>query len=433
MAIQALIIILVVLLGLLALGVPISYSIGISSLVAILQTVPLDVSVLTAAQRTFVGMSKFSLTAIPFFILAGNLMNQGGIAKRLVDFVMAILGKVPGALLVTNVGTNALFGAISGSASAAAAAVGSMVKEGQEEQGYDPALCAATNGASAPSGLLIPPSNALITFSLASGGTSVAALFLGGYVPGILWAVCCAVVAIILAKKKGYKGTPGKFDWGNLGRTTLRALPSLSLIIVVIGGIVGGIFTATEGSAIAVVYALILGICYRNITLKSFWNIVVDSTKMSGMVIFLIGVSNILGWVMAFTQVPQAVSAALLGLTSNKYLILLIMNLILLVSGTFMDVTPAILIFTPLFLPIVESFGMHPVHFGLILVYNLCIGNITPPVGNTLFVAIKVGRTTLAKTIPYMVWYYIAILVGLMMVTYIPFLSTGLPALAGLL
>jgi len=433
MAIQALIIILVVLLGLLALGVPISYSIGISSLVAILQTVPLDVSVITAAQRTFVGMSKFSLTAIPFFILAGNLMNQGGIAKRLVDFVMAILGKMPGALLVTNVGTNALFGAISGSASAAAAAVGSMVKEGQEEQGYDPALCAATNGASAPSGLLIPPSNALITYSLASGGTSVAALFMGGYIPGILWAVCCGIVAVILAKKKGYTGTTGKFNWGNLWRTTLRALPSLSLIVVVIGGIVGGIFTATEGSAIAVVYALILGICYRNITLKGLWNIIIDSAKMSGMVIFLIGVSNILGWVMAFTQVPQAVSAALLGLTSNKFLILLIMNLILLISGTFMDVTPAILIFTPLFLPIVKTFGMHPVHFGLILVYNLCIGNITPPVGNTLFVAIKVGRTTLAKTLPYMIWYYIAILAGLMMVTYIPFLSTGLPTLVGLL
>ncbi|MGM9629569.1 TRAP transporter large permease [Butyricicoccus sp.] len=432
MAIQSLLIILVVLIILLALGVPIAYSIGISALVAILQTVPLNVSVVTAAQRTFVGMSKFSLTAIPFFILAGNLMNQGGIAKRLVDFVMAILGKLPGALLVTNVGANALFGAISGSASAAAAAVGSMVKEGEEEQGYDTALCAATNGASAPAGLLIPPSNALITYSLASGGTSVAALFLGGYVPGILWALCCIVVGIILALRKGYTGTPGKYDWKNLGTCTLRALPALSLIVVVIGGIVGGIFTATEGSAIAVVYALILGICYHNITLKSFWDIVVDSAKMSGMVVFLIGVSNVLGWVMAFTQIPQAVSNALLGITDNSFVILLIMNVILLVAGTFMDVTPAILIFTPLFLPIVKTFGMHPVHFGLILVYNLCIGNITPPVGNTLFVAIKVGRTTLSKTIPYMIWYYVAILIGLLLVTYVPLLSMGLPTLAGL-
>ena len=432
MAIQSLLIIIVVLAVLLVIGVPISYAIGISSLAAILQTVPLDVSVLTAAQRTFVGMSKFSLTAIPFFILAGNLMNQGGIAKRLVDFVLAILGKLPGALLVTNVGANALFGAISGSASAAAVAVGSMVAEGEEEQGYEKAICAATNGASAPSGLLIPPSNALITYSLVSGGTSVAALFLAGYIPGILWAVCCVVVSVIIAKKKGYKGTPGKYDWKNLGVATLKAIPSLSLIVVVIGGIIIGVFTATEGSAIADVYALILGICYRNITLKSFWKILVDSAKMSGMVVFLIGVSNILGWVMAFTQIPQAISAALLGITNSPVVILLIMNVILLIAGTFMDVTPAIMIFTPLFLPVVQTFGMDPIHFGLILVYNLCIGNITPPVGNTLFVAIKVGKTSLAKVMPYMLMYYVAIIVGLLLVTYIPAISMALPTWAGL-
>ena len=432
MAIQALVIILMVMAVLLIIGVPISYAIGISALAAILRVVPLDVSVLTAAQRTFVGMSKFSLTAIPFFILAGNLMNQGGIAKRLVDFVLAILGKLPGALLVTNVGANALFGAISGSASAAAAAVGSMVRDGEEKQGYDPAVCAATNGASAPAGLLIPPSNALITYSLASGGTSVAALFLAGYIPGIIWAVCCIIAGVIIAKKKGYRGTPGKYDWKNLGTATLRSIPSLSLIVVVIGGIIAGVFTATEGSAIAVVYALILGICYKNITWKSFWRIVVDSAKMSGMIVFLIGVSNILGWVMAFTQIPQAISDALLGVTSSPVIILLIMNVILLVAGTFMDVTPAILIFTPLFLPVVKTFGMSPIQFGLILVYNLCIGNITPPVGNTLFVAIKVGRTTLSKVMPYMLLYYVAILIGLLLVTYVPIVTMGLPMLAGM-
>ena len=417
MAVESLIIIIAVLAVLLVIGVPITYAIGISSLAAILPVISVDVAVLTAAQRTFVGMSKFSLTAIPFFILAGNLMNQGGIAKRLVDFVMAILGKLPGSLLVTNVGANALFGAISGSASAAAAAVGSMVKEGQEKQGYDAALCAATNAASAPAGLLIPPSNALITYSLVSGGTSVAALFLAGYLPGIIWAVCCIVVAIILAKKKGYCGTAGKFDWKNLLTATLKALPSLSLIIVVIGGIVAGVFTATEGAAVAVVYALILGICYKNITIKSFWKIVIDSAKMSSMIIFLVGVSNIMGWVMAFTQIPQTISAALLGLTSNPIIILLIMNIIL----------------TPLFLPIVKTFGMHPIQFGLILVYNLCIGNITPPVGNTLFVGVKVGDTTITKVLPYMLLYYIAILIGLLLVTYIPAVTLALPAMAGML
>ena len=430
---QSLAIILMVLAILLVIGVPISYAIGISALAAIVATVPVDVSVLTAAQRTFVGMSSFNLTAIPFFVLAGNLMNQGGIAKRLVNFVLALLGKLPGSLLVTNVGANALFGAISGSASAAAAAVGGMVKDGEKEQGYDPAVCAATNGASAPAGLLIPPSNALITYSLASGGTSVAALFLAGYVPGMIWALACIIVAIIIAKKKGYHGQKRKFSWKVLGKATLEAIPALSLIIVVIGGIVAGVFTATEGAAISVVYSLILSICYRNITLKGFWKSVIDSAKVSGMIVFLIGVSNILGWVMAFTQIPQAIASALLSLTDSKVLILLIMNLILLVAGTFMDVTPAILIFTPLFLPIVKTFGMSPVQFGLILVYNLCIGNITPPVGNTLFVSIKVGKSSLSRVMPYMLMYYVAILIGLMLVTYVPVVSTGLPMAAGLM
>lgn len=433
MAIASLALILLVLLVLLAIGVPIAYSIGVASLVTIVQIVPVDVSVLTSAQRIFVGMSKFSLTAIPFFILAGNIMNQGGIAKRLVNFVLAILGRLPGSLLVTNVAANGLFGAISGSAVAAAAAVGSMIQEGEKELGYDNALCAATNGASAPSGLLIPPSNAMITFSLASNGTSIAALFMAGYLPGFLWVLVCIGIAIVLAKKKGYGQSANKFSWKILGIATLQAIPALSLIVVVIGGIVGGIFSATEGSAIAVVYALIISLFYRSLSWKKLWEVILLSAKTSGLVVFLIGVSNILGWVMAFLQIPQAVSAALLGITSNPTILLILMNIILLVAGTFMDVTPAILIFTPLFLPVVQSFGMHPVHFGLVLIYNLCIGNITPPVGNTLFVAIKLGKSTLAKTMPYMILYYIAILVGLILVTFIPQISLYLPRLAGLI
>ncbi|MDY6019162.1 MAG: TRAP transporter large permease [Anaerococcus sp.] len=433
MALQALSIILIVLVTLLILGVPIAFSIGIAALTAILQTVAINPSVVTGAQRSFVGMSSFTLTAIPFFILAGNLMNEGGIAKRLVDFVMAILGKLPGALMVTNVGTNALFGAISGSASAAAAAVGSMVRSGEEELGYDKGFSAAANGASAPSGLLIPPSNALITYSLVSGGTSVAALFLAGYIPGLIWTIGCLIVTIILAKKKGYTTNKEKFSWANLGKATLKAIPSLGLIVVVIGGIVKGVFTATEGSAVSVLYALILGLIYKNLNLKKIWDILVSSAKMSGIVVFLIGVSNILSWVMAFTGIPQMIGNAMLSLTDNPIVILLIMNLILLIAGTFMDVTPAILIFTPLFLPIVTEFGMHPVHFGLVIVYNLCIGNITPPVGNTLFVAIKVGDSSLSKVMPYMIRYYVAILIGLILVTYVPAIALSLPQSAGLI
>ena len=431
MAIQSLIIMLVVLALLLVLGIPIAVSIGIAAVTAIMPTMSLDTTVITSAQRIFSGTSTFTLVAIPFFILAGNIMNQGGIAKRLVGFVQALVGKIPGSLLLTNVGANALFGAISGSASAAAAAVGGMVREGEEEARYDMNLAAATNAASAPSGLLIPPSNALITYSLVSGGTSVAALFLAGYLPGILWAVLCMIVAFIFAKRKGYVGDTGPFDWKRLGRSSIEAILPLSLIVIVIGGIVVGVFTATEGSAIAVIYALFLSmIVYRSINFKDLYRILIDS---AGMVVFLIGVSNILSWVMAFTGIPQAIAAGLLGVTDNPLIIMLIINVILLIAGTFMDVTPAILIFTPIFLPIATSFGMSPIHFGIMLVYNLCIGNITPPVGNTLFVAIKVGKTSLAKVIPYMVGYYVAILVGLLLVTYVPALSMWLPQLAGLL
>lgn len=434
MAFQSLIIMLAFLLLLLVLGIPIAVSIGIASMAAILPTMTLDVTVVTAAQRIFSGTSTFTLVAIPFFILAGNIMNQGGIAERLVSFVRAISGKVPGSLLVTNVGANALFGAISGSAAAAAAAVGGMVRDGEEKEGYDMDLAAATNGASAPSGLLIPPSNALITYSLVSGGTSIAALFLAGYIPGIIWAVGCMIVALLLAKKKGYKGDEGKFDWGYLWSTGLRALPAISLIIIVIGGIVAGIFTATEASAIAVVYALLLSIVvYKSIDSKKLYSILIDSAETSGMIVFLIGVSNVMSWVMAFTGIPQAIATALLGVTENPIIILIIINIILLLAGTFMDVTPAILIFTPIFLPICVAFGMSPVHFGIMIVYNLCIGNITPPVGNTLFVAIKVGKSSLAKVMPYMLYYYGAILLGLLLVTYIPMLTMWLPTIAGLL
>ena len=434
MAFQSLIIMLAVLIILLVLGIPIAVSIGVASMAAILPTMSLDVTVVTAAQRIFTGTSTFTLVAIPFFILAGNIMNQGGIADRLVSFVRAIVGKVPGSLLLTNVGANALFGAISGSAAAAAAAVGGMVREGEEKDGYDMDLAAATNGASAPSGLLIPPSNALITYSLVSGGTSVAALFLGGYIPGIIWAGLCMIVAFFLAKKKGYTGEKDKFDWKRLRKTTWQALPAISLIIIVIGGIVAGIFTATEGSAIAVIYALFLStVVYKAIDRKKFYHILVDSAETSGMIVFLIGVSNIMSWVMAFTGIPQAIAEGLLSLTQSPVAILMIINVILLLAGTFMDVTPAILIFTPIFLPIVAAFGMSPVHFGIMLVYNLCIGNITPPVGNTLFVAIKVGKSSLSKVMPYMVIYYGAILIGLLLVTYLPMLSLWLPQLAGLL
>lgn len=432
MAIQALLVILAVLLVLLFLGVPISYAIAVSSLTAILSSIDLNVAVLTAAQRTFVGMSKFSLTAIPFFILAGNIMNQGGIAKRLVDFVMAILGKMPGALLVTNIGTNALFGAISGSASAAAAAVGSMIRDGAEEQGYDPAVTAATNAASSCSGLLIPPSNALITYSLASGGTSVAALFMAGYIPGILMGLCCMVVAFIGAKKAGMKAT-GIDHSQSIAKTVWDAAPSLLLIVIVIGGIVSGIFTATEGAGVAVLYCLILSIVYKSIDFKGFLGILLNSAKTSGIILFLISASSAMSFVMAYSGIPAAISNGLMSLTDNKYIIFLLMNIILLVIGMFMDITPAILIFTPIFLPIATSFGMTEIQFGVMLIFNMCLGNITPPVGSVLFVGCGIGHVSIEQVTSKLIPYFAALVAALLAVTYIPALSLGLPSLMGLI
>ena len=425
-------IILILLVIMLIAGVPIAVALGISSVVAILPIMDLEVAVVTGAQRIFSGISMFSLLAIPFFILAGNIMNKGGIAVRLINLAKLITGRTPGALAQTNVIANMLFGAISGSGTAAASAMGSIIGPIEKEEGYDPNFSAAANIATAPTGLLIPPTSAFIVYSTVAGGVSISTLFMAGYVPGILMGLCCMLVAFVGAKKAGMKAT-GYDKSKSIGKTIWDAVPSLLLIVIVIGGIVSGIFTATEGAGIAVLYCLILSIVYKSITFKSFLKILLDSAKTSGIILFLISASSAMSFVMAYSGIPAAISNGLMSLTNNKYIILLIMNVILLVSGTFMDVTPAILIFTPLFLPICQSFGMSTIQFGLILVYNLCIGNITPPVGNALFVGIKVGRTSLSKVMPYMLMYYVAIIAGLLLVTFIPAVSTALPQAMGLM
>lgn len=424
-------IILVVLAVLLIAGVPIAVALGISSVCAILPIMDTSVAVLTGAQRIFSGISVFSLLAIPFFILAGNIMNKGGIAVRLINLAKVITGRTPGALAQTNVLANMLFGAISGSGTAAASAMGSIIGPIEKDEGYDPNFSAAANIATAPTGLLIPPSNVMITFSLVSGGTSVAALFMAGYIPGILWGLACMIVIFFIAKKKGYRSS-AKFTLKEKMNIFLQALPCLLLIIIVIGGIIGGIFTATEGSVVAVVYSLLLSLFgYKSIKLKELPQILKESAEMTGIIIFLIGVSSIMSWVMAFTNIPALVSSGLLAVSSNKFVILLMINVILLIVGTFMDMTPACLIFTPIFLPVCQELGMNTVHFGIMMIFNLCIGTITPPVGTTLFVGVKVGGVKIETVFKQLLIYFAAILVVLMLVTYIPQLSLWLPSLMG--
>ena len=415
-------IILVVLVIMLLAGAPIAVSLAVSSICAILPVLATEPALITGAQRIFSGISVFNLIAIPFFILAGNIMNKGGIAIRLINFAKIFTGRIPGALAHTNVVANMLFGAISGSGTAAASAMGAIIGPIEEEEGYDKNFS---------TGLLIPPSNVMITFAMVSGGTSIAALFMAGYIPGILWGLACMVVVFIMAKKRGYKSTK-RFSIKEKGKIALQAIPCLLMIVIVIGGIIGGIFTATEGAVVAVVYSLILSlIFYKSISLKELPKIFLDSAEMTGIIIFLIGVSSIMSWVMAFTGIPAAISGAMLSISNNRYVILFIINIILLIVGTFMDMTPACLIFTPIFLPICQAVGMSTVQFGIMLIFNLCIGTITPPVGTTLFVGVKVGRTKIEDVIKPLLWYFAAIVIVLLLVTYIPAISLWLPSLMG--
>lgn len=391
----------------------------------------LNVAVLTGCQRIFSGISVFSLLAIPFFSLAGNIMNKGGIAVRLINLAKLITGRAPGALAQTNILANMLFGSISGSGTAAASAMGSIIGPIEKEEGYDPNFSAAVNIATAPTGLLIPPSNVMITYSLVSGGTSVAALFMAGYIPGILWGLAWMLVVYVIAKKKGYRAKT-RFTASEAGKIILQALPCLLLIVIVIGGIIFGIFTATEGSVVAVVYSLLLSLfVYKSIKIKELPKILLDSAEMTGIIIFLIGVSSIMSWVMAFTNIPELVSTALLSVSSNKFIILFLINIILLIVGTFMDMTPACLIFTPIFLPVCTALGMDTIHFGIMMIFNLCIGTITLPVGTTLFVGVKVGKVQIETVFRQLLVYFAAIFIVLMFVTYIPNLSLWLPKLMG--
>lgn len=416
---------------LLILGVPICIAIAISSILAGANALDFNMMLQTGAQRTFTGISVFTLIAIPFFILAGNIMNQGGIAIRLMNFARLLVGKIPGSYAHTNSMANMMFGAISGSGVAAASAMGTIIGPIAVKEGYSRNYMATVNIATAPTGLLIPPSNVLITYSLVSGGTSVAALFLAGYIPGILWGLSCMVVAYFWAKRIGYKGDSQKITAALALKVTLEAIPSLLLIIIVIGGIVAGAFTATEGAIVAVVYSLILSICYRSITWKALVKIYADSAKMTGIIVLLIGVSSIMSWVISFVNIPVLVGNMLNGISSNPIIILLIINIILLIVGTFLDTTPAILIFTPIFLPIAIQCGLSPVEFGIVITFNLCIGTITPPVGNILFVGVKVAQTTIERVIKPLIPFYIVIIAVLMLCTYVPQISSFIPELCG--
>jgi tripartite ATP-independent transporter DctM subunit len=416
---------------LMGIGVPVAWSLGLSSFLTLTVTIATVPSATTIAQRMGTGLDSFALLAIPFFILAGEIMNKGGIANRLIDLAKAITGRLPGGLLYVNVIAAMLFGAIAGSAVAAASAIGGILGPRMEKEGYPRELGASVNITSSTTGLIIPPSNVLIVYSLASGGVSIAALFVAGYIPGLLIGFLLMVTAAIFIKKNNLPAgnlTPIK----ELVKKFLDALPSLLLLVVVIGGIVVGVFTATEASAIAVVYCVVLSFIYREIKIRDLPGILLKSSETTAVVMLLIATSMSMSWAMSSEDIPQSISASLLSLSDNKFVILIIINLILLFVGVFMDMTPAVLIFTPIFLPAVVSMGIDPVHFGIMMVLNLCIGVCTPPVGSVLFVGVGVARTTIAKVFLPLLPFFIAMILGLLIITLWPQLTLWLPSLFGL-
>lgn len=414
-----------------ALGVPVAVAMGVPSALAIVVLLGWDGAALTSAQRLFAASNSFALLAIPFFILAGGLMNTGGIAQRLIDLAQVLAGRLPASLAQTTVVANAMFGAVSGASVASAAAVGSVLSPPMRKAGYDPAFAAAVNAAASPAGMLIPPSNTFIVYSLVSS-TSVAALFMAGVGPGLLWALVCVVMVAIYARKHPELGGGQRATAREAGIVFLRALPSLLMIFIVIGGILAGFFTATESAVIAVLYSLALGLIQKTLPLRALPSITLEAAKTTAIVMLLIGVSGILAWVMSFAKVPALVGDALLGLTDNTVVILVLIMIIMLLAGTVMDPTPAILIFTPIFLPIVTQLGVDPIHFGTMMVFNMCLGNISPPVGNNLFVAARVAKVSIEPMITRIMPIFWALTVALFLVAFVPQLSMWLPTVMGL-
>lgn len=419
---------------LLLLEVPVAFVIGIATLLGGL-ALGWDGSLVTVASDLANGLNSFPLLAIPFFILAGELMTTGGLARRLIDFASSIVGRKKGGLSVVNTLTCMLFGAVSGSATAAISSVGAAMIPEMERKGYPRDFSVALTATAATTGLLIPPSNVMIIYALAATNVSVGALFLAGLLPGIVTGLAIMVVALLVSRRfkpAGSADASVMLEAPAFWNSLLRALPSLSMLFLVVGVIIGGVMTPTESSAIAVLWSLLL-VCvfYRDVKLSQLPAILINAARTTGIVLFLIGTSAAMSRLLTFEQVPQAAASALLAISENPLVILLLINIALLCVGIFMDMTPAVLVFTPIFLPVAIGIDLHPVHFGVIMIANLCIGLCTPPVGSCLFLGCGVGKTKIGEVSRAMVPFYIAMFAALILITYFEDLSLWLPRVFG--
>ncbi|MBP7275842.1 MAG: TRAP transporter large permease [Kiritimatiellae bacterium] len=417
---------------LLLMNVPVAVAIGLSSFLTIVSIGGVPAGYIVA-QRMSSGVASFPLLAIPFFILAGLLMAEGGMARRLMDFAAALAGRFSGGLAYVNTLTCMMFGAISGSAAAAVSSIGGFMIPEMERKGYGREFSVAVTTTSAVTGLLIPPSNVMIVYAMVAGNVSVAALFMAGILPGIAVGLSIAAVSWILMRGRP-RIAGSKAGAREVFRAFRKAFLSLLLVVIVLGGILGGWFSPTEAAAISVAYALFLAVgVYREVAPRELPGILLKAGRTTAVVMLLVGTSQAMSWVLAYEGIPQAISAALLETTQNKYAILLLMNVVLLLVGTVMDMTPAVLIFTPIFLPAATAIGMDPVHFGIMMIANLCIGLCTPPVGTCLFLGCGIGRTTIARATGSLVPFFAGMAVSLLVITYWPWLSLAVPRWLGLL
>jgi tripartite ATP-independent transporter DctM subunit len=417
------------LLLLMLIGVPVAISLGVASLVTLFA---LEIPLVVGFQRMAASMNIFALLAIPFFVFAGDLMHRAGIAERLIRLAEAVLGQTQGGLGQVGVGSSMMFGAVSGSAIASASAIGSALGPIMREKNYDSDYVVNVTATSAVTGLLIPPSHNMIIYAAAAGvSISLADLFLAGVIPGILTGALLMIASYLVARHRNYP--KGAFaGWSALLMSLVGAIPGLIAALIIVLGVLSGVFTPTESAGIAVLYTVIVALLiYRSLSGSQFLAAVTSSVKTTAMVMFVIGAAGAFGWLLALLEAPLHLSNALQGVTENPFALLLLINVVLLLLGTFMDMAPLIIIATPIFLPLATQLGMDPVQFGVMLILNLGIGLVTPPVGAVLFVACAIGKLPVEETVRTIWPFYCALLLALLAVTYLPGLTLWLPAAAG--
>ncbi|OLF06998.1 hypothetical protein BLA60_29525 [Actinophytocola xinjiangensis] len=413
---------------LIALRVPIALALTLS---AVFEAFYLGIPLIIVGQRMVAGLDAFALLAIPLFILGGEIMGAGGISRRLINLAMLFVGRLRGGLALVNIGASTFFGALSGSSVADVSAVGSVTIPMMKKKGYGTDYSVAVTISGAAQAVMIPPSHNLIIYSMAAGGVSIGALFTAGILPGILLGASLMIAAYVVAVKRNYPKEES-VPIAEIPKIIRDGLLSLLMPVIILGGILSGVFTATESAVIACVYAFILTfVVYRDIPVKAMIPILRKTVRTLGVVLFIIGAASAFAYFLAFLKIPAMVTEALLGLSDNKIVILLLINLLLLALGAVMDMAPLILIMTPILLPVATSLGMDPVQFGIMLVLNLAIGLITPPVGNVLFVGCAIGRTSIENVTRTLPIFLLPMIVVLLLITFVPSLSLALPSIFG--